>query len=478
MMNFIFTSIVINTLGLSLLFKYLYPFKQQYLKIKKKAELLEGEAIRLRVEISQIHEDNHALRQSKLNAQLSETTRSELEKLSTTLEQRNRDLDTLVKEITQQKATLNQLKTTKKKFQARITDFKQEFYVLKKEKTSLNLALYSMRQQMNKLQDNHQSLEKTCATLESQCNNLRQEIEGLGQEKQSFDMKIDNLEEASKTLKSKIQREGLRLRKEIEALEENKQSLNIEISNSKKTINHLKIEIKKLEDEYLRILEDHGLELEKYPELMKKQEELIQIIKNKEAEKIRLSEHLTQVQANAKRGLQGIQRVKIVSDCCQHRAKDVELFHAKVLMNFGRVEEALDFAEIMFGDILEVWDSARISAQMSNFIRPDDAYRSLQRLAWFGEYYFNRNGEIGSDLYSFLREQYNLECSSESTTLENNKKLRAERCFWHVNKQKEMFDHLKIGGGRGMDYILRIYFAINRESQKIEIGHCGKHLRN
>jgi hypothetical protein len=41
-----------------------------------------------------------------------------------------------------------------------------------------------------------------------------------------------------------------------------------------------------------------------------------------------------------------------------------------------------------------------------------------------------------------------------------------------------MFDHLKLGGGNGANNILRIYFAINSESQKIEIGHCGKHLSN
>lgn len=39
-----------------------------------------------------------------------------------------------------------------------------------------------------------------------------------------------------------------------------------------------------------------------------------------------------------------------------------------------------------------------------------------------------------------------------------------------------MLKHIKIGGGRGMNNILRIYFEINRESQKIEIGHCGIHL--
>ncbi len=353
--------------------------------------------------------------------------------------------------------------------------------------------LYTLRQQSQKaqakatlLEDEVTRLWTTQSELSIEAKRLQSEVDRLIVENhdlkqraaifQAFEsLSIEQLSSIKNNLGIAARRDDLN--QAIAEAESQKKALETEISQLKQSVDLWQEEYRKIEAQHDEII-DCDQRLKAYPGLLQQQEELIHRINELEQEKADLAVQLCQSQAQIERDLQGLHRIKIVSACRQHSTRDKELFHATIDMNFSRVREALDFAETMFDDVLDVWDSARVSAEASNFIRPDDAYRALQSLAWFGQYYFERDGDIGDNLYGFLKENYNLECTPESKTVENDKKLRDERCFWNGSQRKEMFKHIKLGGGTGMNKILRIYFNINRESRKIEIGHCGKHLSN
>lgn len=353
--------------------------------------------------------------------------------------------------------------------------------------------VYSLRQKSRNVQSKAASLEDevtrlwtTQSELSSEAKRLQAEVDRLTAENRDLKQRADQprTSERLSTSDPSLVAKNLdlthhlnQLKQEIANAESQKKALEIEISQLKEGFDLWQEENQAIEAKHDVLLE-RDQRLEAYPELIQIQAELNQKIMALEQEKAELSEQLWQAQAQIQRDLQGLHRIKIVSACRHHSTSDQELFHATIAMDFSRVREALDFAETMFGDVLEVWDSARAAADASNFIRPDDAYRALQSLAWFGQYYFERNGEIGNTHYHVLKADYNLDCTPESTNVQNSRRLRSERCFWHDNQRKEMFDHLKLGGGNGMNNILRIYFDINRESRKIEIGHCGKHLSN
>ena len=66
----------------------------------------------------------------------------------------------------------------------------------------------------------------------------------------------------------------------------------------------------------------------------------------------------------------------------------------------------------------------------------------------------------------------NHEVSGESSTLLNNRKLKAEREFWLPTGKKEVFqNHIKLNKG------FRLHFFPDHHSKKIFIGYIGPHLR-
>ena len=347
----------------------------------------------------------------------------------------------------------------------------------------LNQKHHKIQTKAASLEDENARLWTTQSELFTEAKRLQKEVDRLTAENLSLSQKIsvfqkaDDLQVYCKVLESKqleLSQYWDQLTQTISDAEAQKQGLEAEIENLQKIIEEWRHKNDEIENKHIELL-DRDYRLSAYPELVKLQKDLTQKIDNLEQENENLRAKISQTQQFNYQDSGELSRIKIISACHQHSTSDQELFHTKLMLDFNRVREALDFAETMFGDVLEVWDSARTSADLSNFIRPDDAYRALQSLAWFGQYYFEHNGAIGNNIYHILRERYNLECTPEAKNVLNNKKLRDERCFWHGSQRKEMFDHLKLGGGNGMNNILRIYFAINSESRKIEVGHCGKH---
>jgi hypothetical protein len=233
---------------------------------------------------------------------------------------------------------------------------------------------------------------------------------------------------------------------------------------------YLKQENLKLEEYHYRLMADEAV-ITRNASLEQENQQLKQIITNLkddcEQYRNRLQEQYDH-EAN-------LNRISIVSPYYhQQKEQQIERFHVELDLNFSRVIDALDFAEYLFGDVLEIWDSARESAFMSNYVSPSNVYLNLQSLAWFGRDYFQNNGSLGVPISRYLSA---LKCthSSESNAVKNNSKLRSLRNFRHGAKDKIMYDHLKLGN-RGGDGSLRIYFAINDEIQRIEVGYCGRHL--
>lgn|GEM_PF-3095891 len=246
-----------------------------------------------------------------------------------------------------------------------------------------------------------------------------------------------------------------------------------------------KCESLRSEQQYLE-KENQRLEERYYPLLH--QEETHKRIHALEREKAALQEKISQLQAEIEQDQFSLQqqldyevnlrRISIVSVCQRMNGATTDLFHAQIDTQFDSVIHAVEFAEYLFGDVLEIWDSARQSAYQSNFIRPRDVYLNLQSLAWLGRDYFTRDGELGQPIYEYLQQLNCTYSSRESDTVKNDPKLLSDRKFRHPGKpDKIMLEHLKVGTGRGTDKNLRIYFALNRETKKVEIGHCGNHLR-
>jgi DNA repair exonuclease SbcCD ATPase subunit len=279
--------------------------------------------------------------------------------------------------------------------------------------------LYSLRQKSQKAQTKASSLEDevtrlwtTQSELSSEAQRLQREVDRLVAEnldlKRNSDipkpvkpLRVDHLTPKTNDLDLETYHDYLK--QAITEAENQKKALETEIIQLKQSVDLWQEEYRKIEAQHDEIVE-YDQRLKAYPNLIQQQEDLLHRIDSLEQEKTHLTEHLRQAQAQIERDLQGLHRIKIVSACRHHSAGHQELFHAKLTLNFNRVREALDFAETMFDDILEIWDSARLSADASNFIRPDDTYRALQSLAWFGQYYFKQNGTIGNNIYYVLRE--------------------------------------------------------------------------
>ena len=66
--------------------------------------------------------------------------------------------------------------------------------------------------------------------------------------------------------------------------------------------------------------------------------------------------------------------------------------------------------------------------------------------------------------------------AKESQTVIRNADLRRHRVFRHEGRDLEMFQHLKIGTKADQRQTIRVHFAWDASTERIIIGHCGKHL--
>jgi uncharacterized coiled-coil DUF342 family protein len=389
--------LLIAIASLAVLGRYIYVFRQRYLKEHSKTQQYEACIEGLEAQLTrqnQLTEIVEVLetQKGKLKQELADLRANEQH--SATVQQ---DLETAQKELAS--------------WQFQLAQTNLEYVALQAACQELATEQANLSQQINTLKTEHQELRSDLQRLRHQKTNLERACDRLSAEQADLEAANQNLEEKHYGLM------------------------------------------------------DQEIKLERLQGLINQNQTLTQ-------QAHQLQTELSQcMQANP----QHLKRLQIVSACHRHNNEISELFHVAIDMNFKQVIEALEFAEVLFGDVLEIWESARSAAYSSNFIRPADVYRSLQSFAWFGRDYFRKNGELGTSLYQALK-AYNLDYSSESETTQNNPKALERRRFWHRDRNKIMLNHLKLGGGNGIDNILRVYFDLNLDSQKIEIGYCGRHL--
>lgn len=65
---------------------------------------------------------------------------------------------------------------------------------------------------------------------------------------------------------------------------------------------------------------------------------------------------------------------------------------------------------------------------------------------------------------------------TEGKTTKSNKKMMGERVFRFDGKEYEMTPHLKYGNK--LPKLLRVYFAIDNDNDRLIVGHFGEHLKN
>ncbi|MBF2099198.1 MAG: hypothetical protein IGQ88_12610 [Gloeomargaritaceae cyanobacterium C42_A2020_066] len=114
---------------------------------------------------------------------------------------------------------------------------------------------------------------------------------------------------------------------------------------------------------------------------------------------------------------------------------------------------------------LEIWDCAIDSAHTLNDYLPNRVYKSLLILNEVGQMYFE--GKVGTDLDEVFRNKGVTYSPRESEmTMSRYGYLRR---FRNQGDSKYMYRHLKMGR-------LRIHFEFDKESKKVQVAYCGKHL--
>lgn len=126
--------------------------------------------------------------------------------------------------------------------------------------------------------------------------------------------------------------------------------------------------------------------------------------------------------------------------------------------------EALELAWDKNSDVLDLWQSAIESAGKFNR-NPKRVYDVLGKIAEVGREYFK--GNMSEGLVEFFA-KHGVDVSYESKTTMG--KYGKERLFSKGKGTSRVMElHAKVGD-------VRIYFHLNKEDEKVEIGYCGRHL--
>jgi regulator of replication initiation timing len=143
---------------------------------------------------------------------------------------------------------------------------------------------------------------------------------------------------------------------------------------------------------------------------------------------------------------------------------------------YGSVTEAIAAADQEFGDILTIWDSAKEAAARSQFGRPGDVYLALAAIAQIGRDYFaasDRGEAMGAWRDAFRQYGIDFKPTEHQVT---RSMYGSDRDFRHQGRKQRMLKHITLGRNNTV-HTLQIYFDVDRDNRRIDIGYCGKHLR-
>ncbi len=144
---------------------------------------------------------------------------------------------------------------------------------------------------------------------------------------------------------------------------------------------------------------------------------------------------------------------------------------------FANVAAAVTAAAQDYDDVLCLWDSAiAAAAHAPHFGRPDEVYRALAAIATTGRRYFaalDANTPMGSWREAFR--EFGLEYKPTEHQITRTM-YGSDRDFKHQGRKQRMLKHVTLGR-KNTVHTLQIYFEVNPDTRKIDIGYCGKHLR-
>jgi hypothetical protein len=140
---------------------------------------------------------------------------------------------------------------------------------------------------------------------------------------------------------------------------------------------------------------------------------------------------------------------------------------------------ALEQAGREFGTDLLILDTAKSSADGSEFARPEEVYQALMAIRDVGNLYFDsvRTGtSMGGWAEQLGRRGFTQYSQTESDTVKNDhRKYGRYREFTVNGSKRRIYQHLDLGGGDRKN-CLQIYFDADRALNRIIIAHCGEHL--
>ena len=166
---------------------------------------------------------------------------------------------------------------------------------------------------------------------------------------------------------------------------------------------------------------------------------------------------------------------KFTSSKKREEAQNKELAKDQVSTDFRNVSEVLEAAENEFKDVLTVWDSAKKSAEDSDFRRPIEIYYALMAISDLCKRCRDarkKNKPVGPWDKHFKQANLKYAHSESQTTLS---KYGNDRMFTHDGKIRQILKHLTIGGGSAID-CLQIYFDDDGETDRMIVAYCGPHL--
>lgn len=161
------------------------------------------------------------------------------------------------------------------------------------------------------------------------------------------------------------------------------------------------------------------------------------------------------------------------------RASEAQASFVKSLSKFPTSPlEALELAGNAFGEHLYIHENAKSSARDfkgKNYSEIFDVMRCLSEIMW-PLFFVEGQDSVAADLFK-ERAGYNVTFTESPTTRDYSKFMRMRK-IEYCGREISIEPHIKgrDKGSQESETWLRVHFSIDRETKKIVIGHCGKHL--
>jgi hypothetical protein len=140
------------------------------------------------------------------------------------------------------------------------------------------------------------------------------------------------------------------------------------------------------------------------------------------------------------------------------------------------VVEALDEAARRFAARVTVLDTARRSAEESDFGRPTEVFHAIMAIRDVADLYFaSREADRPMGRWDDAFEERGVKYAAQESRATMNQ-FGAEREFMNDGVKRRIEKHLTVGGGDKKN-CLQIYFDADDPAGRFVVAYCGRHLR-